>query len=276
MPRNTPSNAAANVPAIPAGFAGTSLATMDLNRFRTALQTAEQNVDTGTGKQFLRMNRAGVWQFGSNATEIEVDAEFAVNPMSLEQGYIAWGAGGGKPLGQLMRSIMAPPVQQSELPHVAAEWTQNVGVCMRCLNGEDAGIEFEFTSNSVGGKNAWAELVGLFKAQLDLDATRIIPVIRLTSESYRHTTYGTIFNPIFEVVRWLSEEELPELPDTPAQPPAPAAATTAAAASQPEPAPTPTPAGRGRGRAAAPAAAAAPTTAAAAPAATGTRRRRAA
>jgi hypothetical protein len=168
---------------------------------------------------------------------------------------------------------------------VAAEWTQNFSVAMRCLNGEDAGIEFEYSANSFGMKKAFDELVSLFKAQLDLDPTRIIPVVSLESESYRHPTWGQIFEPIFNVLRWVNESELPAFDTAPAAQPAAAAPTPQQQPAaptpqqqQPEPAQAAAPPprrGRGRPAAAQPAAAAAPT-AAAAPAAatTGTRSRR--
>ena len=51
-------------------------------------------------------------------------------------------AGGGKPLGKQMRSILQPPILASELPHVAAEWTELVGFRLRCLNGERSRIRY--------------------------------------------------------------------------------------------------------------------------------------
>jgi len=263
------------------GFGGTSLANMDLNRFRTGLDTAERTVSVASGLQYLQMQkRDGAWIFGKDRMEVQDGSEWAVNPMSLETGFVAWGSGGGKPLGQVMRTIFGPAVLQSELPHVGAEWVENVGLRLRCLNGDDAGVEVEYTQNSYGGKAAFAELVKLFKAQLDLDPSRLIPVIGLEFENYRHPSYGEIFNPIFAVKRWVAESELPMLTTPQANEAAPAAPVAQPA---PPPVAAAAPAPRGRGRppasAAAPAAAAAPApvAAAAAPAAaTATRRRRAA
>jgi hypothetical protein len=207
------------------GFGGVSLANMDLARFRQSLETAEQNLSINPGMQYLRMNRSGEWSYGQDNTEVQQGSEWAVNPMSLEAGFVAWGTGGGKPLGKNLRTILGPPVLMSELPAVGAEWSELVAFKLRCLNGDDAGMEAAFETNSFGGRSAFAELVRLLKAQIDLDASRLIPIIRLESDSYRNQ-YGLIFNPIFAVARWCAESELPVL-QTVAPPPAMAAPTVA-------------------------------------------------
>ena len=39
--------------------------------------------------------------------------------------------------------------------------------------------------------------------QVDKDQAKPVPVIRLKKEHYQHKSYGRIFTPVFDIVKWV-------------------------------------------------------------------------
>jgi hypothetical protein len=108
---------------------------------------------------------------------------------------------------------------------------------LKCLNGEDAGMEARFTTTSVGGKRAVQSLAVAIAGQVDTDQAKPVPVVELDTEHYQHKSYGRIYTPIFKVLEWVSIN---------GDEPAPAAVEAAAPAPAPAPEPAAAPAGRRR------------------------------
>ena len=160
--------------------------------------------DTGpSGVVIIKMDKAGHWVFGADQTEIEDDATWAVNPFSFVHGYIAWGE--GTVLAEKMASVSEPLPELEPAPSGAKRgWEKQVGLSVKCLNGEDEGLEARYTVTSVGGKRAVQELALAIAQQVDKDQTKPVPIVRLKKEHYQHKTYGRIYTPVFEVVEWAS------------------------------------------------------------------------
>lgn len=190
-------------------FTGASLAKIDITTLQQGLVNAQDRVQVGNNVQFLKMlKQTGEWVYGAQEMDVEPGSRWAVNPLSLQTGFIAWG-GGGKPLGKLMRSIFQPAVRREELQNVGKDWDENIAFQMQCITGEDTGTTVEYTHNSFGGRAAFAELVKQLTVQVDKvkgssNPMLIVPVIVMASDSYKHQEFGRIFNPVFNVVDWMS------------------------------------------------------------------------
>ena len=190
-------------------FTGASLAKIDITTLQQGLAAAQNRVQVGGNVQFLKMlKQTGEWVYGAEDIDVEPGSRWAVNPLSLQTGFIAWG-GGGKPLGKMMRSIFQPAIRRDELQNVGKEWSENIAFQMQCISGEDEGVVVEYTQNSYGGRAAFAELVKALQVQLakvagSSDQSLIVPVIVMNSSDYKHPEFGKIFNPIFDVVGWIS------------------------------------------------------------------------
>ncbi len=211
-------------------FAGANLAKIDISTLEQALVGAQDRVQVGSGVQFLKMmNGTGEWVYGAEDVDVEPGSRWAVNPLSLQTGFIAWG-GGGKPLGKLMRSIFQPAVRRDELQNVGKEWQENIGFQMQCVSGEDVGVTVEYTQNSYGGRAAFAEIVQALQIQIKKDPTLIVPVVTLDVRSYQHNEFGKINNPVFNIVDWVGMDGSTAAPKVEAQPntPPPAAEQPAA------------------------------------------------
>lgn len=180
-------------------FGGGSLPSVQ--SLSTALRAIKE--ETGAGVTILKMDRTGHWVFGADQTEIEDDSLWAINPFSFVHGYIAWGD--GEVLGEKMCSISEPLPELDPAPAGAKRgWEKQVGFSLKCINGEDQGLDARYTVTSVGGKRAAQELAVAIAEQVDKDQTKPVAVVSLGKEHYQHKSYGRIYTPVVKIVRWAS------------------------------------------------------------------------
>ena len=167
----------------------------------TALKSIDNEVDP-VGVTILKMDRVGHWVYGADQTEVEDEATWAINPFSFVQGFIAWGE--GEVLGEKMVSVSQPlPELESAPPGAKRGWESQVGFSLKCLSGEDKGLEARFSTTSVGGKRAVQALAVAIANQVEADQNKPVPVIYLKKEHYQHKSYGRIYTPVFELVEWV-------------------------------------------------------------------------
>jgi hypothetical protein len=103
-------------------------------------------------------------------------------------------------------------------PSAKKGWETQVGMSLKCLTGEDKGMEARFTTTSVGGKRAVQTLAVALAEQVEKDQTKPVPVVRLKKDHYAHKSYGKIYTPVFEVVEWVSMDGEAPKADEPAWP----------------------------------------------------------
>lgn len=167
----------------------------------TALRSLENDVSPA-GVAILKMDKTGHWVFGADQTEVEDDATWAVNPFSFVHGFIAWGD--GDVLGEKMVSVSQPLPELDGAPPAAKRgWETQVGLSLKCISGEDKGLEVRFSTTSVGGKRAVQALAVAIANQVEADQATPVPVILLKKEHYQHKSYGKIYTPVFEIKEWV-------------------------------------------------------------------------
>lgn len=182
-------------------FAGSNLPAV--STLSTALRKLENEVMSSTGMAFLKMDKTGHWVFGSDQTEVEEGSIWAVNPYSFIHGFVAWGA--GTMLGELMVPVSEPLPETPAAPEGAKKgWEPQLGMALKCTNGEDEGLEVRYTVTSKGGKDAVKQLAIAIAAQVDKDPSKPVPMVKLSKDHYTHREYGRIYTPVFEVVEWVS------------------------------------------------------------------------
>jgi hypothetical protein len=172
----------------------------------TSLSTALRALETDVGAAgvvILKMDKTGHWVFGADQTEVEDDSTWAVNPFSFVHGFIAWGD--GEVLGEKMVSVSQPLPELDAAPPMARKgWETQVGMSMKCLSGEDKGMEVRYTTTSVGGKRSVQALAVAIATQVDTDPKLPVPIVTLEKEHYSHKSYGRIYTPIFKIASWMS------------------------------------------------------------------------
>ena len=185
----------------------------------TALRALETDVGT-VGVVIIKMDKTGHWVFGADQTEIEDDSTWAVNPFSFVHGYIAWGD--GEVLGEKMVSVSQPLPELETAPLNAKKgWETQVGMSIKCVSGDDKGMEARYTTTSVGGKRAVQALAVAIATQVEADQSKPVPIVLLKKEHYSHKSYGRIYTPIFDIQSWASMDvdakaEQPKEVDAPA------------------------------------------------------------
>ena len=193
-------------------FSGANLPSV--KSLATALRTIETDVG-GAGTVIIKMDKTGHWVFGADQTEIEDDSTWAVNPFSFVHGYIAWGD--GEVLAEKMVSVSQPlPELEAAPPGAKKGWETQVGMSIKCLDGEDKGMEARYTTTSVGGKKAVQALAVAIATQVEKDQSKPVPVVELGKEHYTHKSYGRIFTPIFKVLEWVGMDGEAQAEEAPA------------------------------------------------------------
>ena len=180
-------------------FSGANLPSV--KSLATALRTIETDVG-GAGTVIIKMDKTGHWVFGADQTEIEDASTWAVNPFSFVHGYIAWGD--GEVLAEKMVSVSQPlPELDAAPPGAKKGWETQVGMSIKCLDGEDKGMEARYTTTSVGGKKGVQALAVAIATQVEKDQDKPVPVVELGKEHYTHKSYGRIYTPVFKVLDWV-------------------------------------------------------------------------
>lgn len=179
-----------------------NLPALNITHFQKALATTKNAVGVEAGgKQFLKLvKNGGYWVYGQKDTEVEEGSLWAINPMSLQAGFVAWK--GGQPVGKRMGSIFNQPIRRDELEEVGARWDEAVSFDLVCISGEDVGVECQYNANSYGGRKAFTELMDALMKQTSVDPNKLVPIVEMTSDSYIHKEYGETFNPVFEIKEW--------------------------------------------------------------------------
>lgn len=193
----------------------------------TAIATAMQNLGGDGDFQFMKMTKAGEFMFGADETEVQEGSLWAIDPRSITKGFIKWVD------SELEGEEMAPifggqPIVKSQLPDAGVGWSEQVGFALACTNGDDKGTQCLYKSNSKGGLKAIKSYLSALQAQLLSDPGNSVAVVSLSSDFYKHKTYGRIYNPIITIESWMALDatETPKAKEAePAEEPAPKART---------------------------------------------------
>jgi hypothetical protein len=154
------------------------------------------------GQVLLKMDRSGHWVYGADQTEVDREGLWAVNPFSFTHGYIAWGE--GEVLSEKMAPITEPlPELEPAPPQAKRGWESQVGMSVKCVHGEDKGVEARYTVTSVGGKKAMHSLAMDVAEQIEMDQAHPVAVVKLGSDHYQHKAYGRVYTPVFDVQKWI-------------------------------------------------------------------------
>lgn len=178
------------------------------------LATSAQSLPSSNGgAQFLKMDKGnGDWIFGQEETVVEEGSLWAINPLSLMHGWVAWDSdAGGAPVEEIMVSINRPLPDVNSLPELPPsksgkrlDYQQQRSVQIVCVSGEDKGTTCEYKQSSVGAMKLFGKITNDLLDQLDKDPDNIVAIVTLGSDRYKHKKYGWIYNPEWAVQEWRS------------------------------------------------------------------------
>jgi hypothetical protein len=247
-----------NTPAV-ASTASTALAA--LGNLKAGLQNVMNVVRVAGSDPILKLGRNdGVWTYGQENIEVEEGSKWAVNPLSIRYGLVCWKVRptGSKAAAELYgkhirlpsqppldpMSLQAKDSEGNDVDHNKHPWVEFIGVDLKCVSGEDAGVQCPYEPSSDGGLRGLRELIANVMKQLDADPTHPVPVVLLKSDSYDNKTYGgKTWFPVFPIQEWMTldgvtSDEAPEPQPETAAPPAQTVRRGRQAAPQEQPANT--------------------------------------
>lgn len=194
-----------------------------LGALRTGLTNVRTKLPEAGGSPYLRLLKDGDWVFGQEDNAVAVGTEAIINPLSIKHGYSCWtnrqpGQGKNVLKGEIMVGLnqTLPAIHELE-KHVDDEnddrpcpWKDQIAMDVKFIGGKHKGTQVVFKATSVGGLNAARGVLDEILNKLDEDTEFVCPIIKLSSDSYKHNTYGKTYVPIMEVVGWANlqgEEE---------------------------------------------------------------------
>jgi hypothetical protein len=89
-------------------------------------------------------------------------------------------------------------------PGAKRGWETQIGCSLKCVSGDDEGLEVRFSTTSVGGKRAVQNLAVEIAAAVEKDQSKPVPIVTLKKDHYVHKSYGRIYTPVFEILEWIS------------------------------------------------------------------------
>lgn len=176
---------------------------------RSSLQTYTEEAAPVTENfmPFLKLDKhGGGWMYGQEGIEVEPNSRWAINPLSIEHGFVAWHPDDDvtEKLGEVMVPFTKPQPDKLQLPDVGGSWDSQVSFQLACISGDDEGTQVGYTTTSKGGLRAHRTVIDAIIKQLDDDPENPVPVVELDYDSYEHKNrkYGTIYTPEFKIVAW--------------------------------------------------------------------------
>lgn len=172
-----------------------------------AAALAQSSVNAGAaggGELYMMFTKFGEWVYGAEKTEVEEGSQWAINPEGFTHGWQAWDQDNTSngPSGEVMVPATQPMPSEADLPAVSGKWAKAIGVQMRCISGEDEGLQVLWKANSLGARKAYAEILQQVVIRIQAGKTDVVPVVELEADNYTHKTYGKIFTPAVNIVGW--------------------------------------------------------------------------
>ena len=139
-----------------------------------------------------------------------------MNPHSIQHGWVAWDSdAGGAPVSEVMVPASRPLPEHGSLPALpqglkgnTLQYKPQRSVQLVCVldpaggKDNDEGTLAEYKQSSTGAMRLFKDLTEKLLQKLMEGDDKIVPVVKLTSSSYKHDRYGKIINPVFEFVEW--------------------------------------------------------------------------
>jgi len=180
----------------------------DIGKMNEALAGLARGVQSSNTHTLLRLRKQdGEWVCGQNDEHLPRGTELIVDPFSFESGYIAWLD--GKPEGKVTQALYLGPVKLDQLSPVKSKkgWESILSVALATV--DEPRMQLLYETGSVAGTRALGQLAGAVAWGRDADPHNHYPVVGISADSYKHAEFGTIWTPVFAVMRWLDVDGAP-------------------------------------------------------------------
>lgn len=183
--------------------------------------------------------KLGRYKIGADAREPGENEPWLLNIAGFELGWMCWK--GGQPIAKRMANIQAPRVPTPNLEeggpfdtNKGEGWAKARALTLKSLENDEQGY---FTNNSKSGVAAMSDLQKEVTGRLK-SGQEPWPVVILKMEQFESQGFKN-YKPVFEVIAWLSMDEVKKLSDPDAEPMEVFNALMSEGAQEEAPAPTP-------------------------------------
>jgi len=192
-----------------------------MQRYAAALVKAAAAISTDDGRPILRLTDSGAWVFGQDSTQLDERALLAVNPMTIQHGYIAFKRSTNEIAytvdnepAALLWPITEPVPMIGNLPELETDkraqadqqprWSFQISIDMKIIDGPDKGTDLVYKPTSRGGLQMCRKLMEEFARRISSsERDLLVPVLEMYSEKYFHKTWNKdIYTPAFAIVEW--------------------------------------------------------------------------
>ena len=185
----------------------------DPDRFVAAMEDTVDDGARGGDVSYMSFSgKMGRIKIGKDGRSVDDGEHFVVAPTMFSTGYICWK--GGKPAAKRMAKLGQPKIQEPDPEEMGPfdnqkdGWSKARGIVMKSLEHNE---QIEFTNNSKSGVSVMADLqrdvLDRYKA-----GQACVPIMHIGMEEF--TAQGnTNFKPVFDVVKWITPEELNQMAD---------------------------------------------------------------
>lgn len=132
-------------------------------------------------------------------------AKLLVNPFSPKHGDVGFNDDTKEFLGENMVAVTFPK------PEATAGWKFQMSIQMRFLDEMDK-QQVAFKGTSSGAISAISNLIEEIEKAAQ-GSENVVPIVTFVCGSYIHQKYGEILTPEFEIVDWISLDEMEALKD---------------------------------------------------------------
>jgi hypothetical protein len=182
---------------------GGGLSTDLAAQFMTGIARSRAETQFSGGKPLLRMLRDGGWAIGQTNDEVQPESRWVVNILTLQHGWVCWTNSDSKNTlaGEIMASMLKPR-PECPPPIDGIPYKEQRSFDLKCIDGDDSGLEVTAKITSNGGLRAVDALLAEIHKQLGRDPGHPCPVLQLQTTSYDHKQWGRIYKPILKIVGW--------------------------------------------------------------------------
>ena len=189
-----------------------------VRNYAGALRNSTRAISDGNERDLLKCSdKDGTWAFGQESTLVERDDLWAINPVTIKHGYIAFDSSEvaltiDEDRAEIVLPVTQPLPEYDSLPELSAKprkgrdpvkWRFQMALEMVCVDGPNKGAEVVFKPTSMGGLRCVRMMVEEIARRFDEDHDTHVPVVELDSRSYMNRTYGKeIFNAQMHIVEW--------------------------------------------------------------------------
>lgn len=166
------------------------------------------NPTSAGGSNFIRFDskRTGDWLFGAEGECVTGD-EFGLDISSLKHGQIQWH---NKKANKRMVAINQPlPMPQEPIHYTDAKGKPQVDEAneARAFQGTfEDGTTFEFETSTFGGRKAVDAMLAELFVRARQGSEYLFPRVKLDTNSYDHSQYGLVYEPVLTVTAWYNED----------------------------------------------------------------------